>query len=799
MKVYPPQVDGKLGFDAVRARLARTVRTEAAAERARALSPLPDAGSVRTELGRVEALQGILAMGDPAPDIHFEPTGEALARAAPAGAWLEPEELSAIRSLLACVRRVRAWLARTGSESERVAALAALLEPLPALEREIDGVIDAEGRVRDDASDTLVKLRRDEARTRDRLRGALQDALRRANSEGWAVEEQPTIRGGRMVIPLRAEARRKLEGIVHDVSATGQTVFVEPAACVELNNDLRTLEAEVRREIVRLLTRLTNAVRAERARIGANEEAAVYLDLVISKARLANDLDARVPEDLGGGTIVLRAARNPELLLRIAATDVVPLDLELGGDCRLLVISGPNAGGKSVALKTIGLFAVMLASGLPVPCAEGSRFDRFERLFVQMGDDQSVEDDLSTFSSQLRHVRAMLEGADGGALVLLDEAGSGTDPEEGSALAQAALERLLDAGALIVATTHHANLKRFAHEREQACNGMMAFDRERLTPTFRFEAGIPGASYAFEIADRIGFDRAVTDRARELLGADRASLEQLLTDLQARNEALEERINEASAVAAMAEERRHALDERLARLKEATSDIRERALEEAEAVIRDANAEVERAVREIREAEADRTVTRAARERLEGLRSELGESRRRAARKKPRLAAPPSQEPAEEARPIGVGDQVVIDNQGPAGDVLEVRESEAVVAVGSARMRVKLDRLARVGGARAQQVTIRRASAGSGAWTPTEARTRIDLRGRRVDEALAEVVRLIDEAVAAGLPSVEILHGKGTGALRSAIHEYLAGRDDVSGFEEAPVEQGGAGVTVVRI
>lgn len=798
MYVYPPQVEEKLGFGAIRSRLAALVQTDAAGDLARSLVPFADADSARAELRRIEAVQGFLASGEAVPEIHFEPVGQALARAAPAGSWLEPEELAAVRSVLACSRRLHAWLEREGVTSTEAASMAAQFAPNRALEGEIDGVVDAEGHVREDGSDQLVQLYRDAASSRDNLRGAMQDALRRANSEGWATEEQPTIRGGRMVIPIRTEARRKLDGIVHDVSATGQTAFVEPAACVELNNRLREIEAEVRREIIRLLTGLTDSVRAERARIESNESACVYLDLVRAKARLANAMDARVPEDGGSGIVRLKSARNPELLLRIAFDEVVPLDLDLGDTCRLLVISGPNAGGKSVALKTIGLSAVMLACGIPVPCDDGSRFDRFDRLFVQMGDDQSVEDDLSTFSSQLGHIREMLLAADRSALILLDEAGSGTDPEEGSALAQATLESLADSGATIIATTHHAGLKRFAHEREDAMNGMMVFDHERLSPTFRFESGVPGASYALEIADRIGVGRDVTDRARDLLGSERASLERLLTDLQARNEALESRIGDAEAAAGEAEARRRVLEDRVSRLRDETSEIRERALEQADNVLREANAEVERAVREIREAEADRDVTRAARERIEGLQSRVGESRRRAARKRQHAERRPSGE-AEHAGPIREGDQVVIDGKGPSGEVIEMRETEALVAVGSARLRVGLDRLDRVGGPRKQEVTVRRSVDSVGGWSPTTARTRIDLRGLRVDEALAEVVRLVDEAVAAGLSSVEILHGKGTGALRSAIHEYLAARGDVSGFDDAPVEQGGAGVTIVRI
>lgn len=802
MEVFPPRAEEKLGFESVRVRIVEACRSADGAERAALLGPtsVPDAEAA---LERVDRLQDLLRFSDPIPEVTFPSVGEALRRAAPEGAWLELEELHDIRQVAALARRMHTYLAARAEPGSALARTAASLVPLPELERALDGLLDAEGRIREDASPELRRIRLEATRSRERLRSELAATLRRAASEGWATEEQPTVRGGRMVIPVRAEAKRKLDGIVQDVSATGQTAYVEPAACVELNNDLRTLEAAERREIVRLLTVATAVVRASRSQLADDAATLAVVDVLVATARVANRLDARVPERAFDGVVDLRGARNPELLLRLGkgVDSVVPIDVRLDAATRMIVISGPNAGGKSVALKTVGLFASLLASGIPVPCDPGSRFDRFERLFVEIGDDQSVEDDLSTFSSHLAHLRAMLERADERTLVMIDEAGSGTDPDEGSALAQAALEMLLERGARCLVTTHHGPLKRFAHEAAGAANGMMAFDRETLRPTFRFVTGVPGASYAFEIADRLGLHPEVVRRATELVGSDRAAMERLLSDLDARNRDLERQLARAGEAARAAEQRGRILEERLGALQAARQEIRAKALSEAEAVLREANAAVERAVREIRESEAERDVVAEARRRIEATREAVEKQRSRGEKRSGARRAPRNPAPRSVSAPVAlaVGDQVRLDGDGPTGEVLELREHEAVIAMGSARLRVARVRLVRVGGRRRQEVTVRQVSDRPSGWVAASARVRVDLRGMRVDEAIAEVVRFVDEAVAAGLQRVEILHGKGTGALRLSIHEYLSTRADISSIDEAPVDQGGAGVTVVSL
>ncbi len=736
------------------------------------------------ELRIVGHLQACWEAGDRAPEVLFDDIDGFVADVRPQGAWLEPDDLVCIRRFCVCGNQVRQFLSDP-LRPEGLRRLAEAIRSLPEVIRAIDRAVDADGQIKDGASDALRHIRGKKARALSSARRALQKALRKASAEGWAAEDQPTVRGGRLVIPVRAEAKRKFGGIIHDSSSTGQTVFIEPTDCVELNNDVRELEAEERAEIVRLLKALANVIREHSDPLVDNQHRLVQFDVRRAKAILAVQLEGIVPEQLDESVILLKDARNPELVLAGQARTIVPLTLTLGAAHTMLVISGPNAGGKSVAMKTVGLLAHMLACGIPIPAHEDTRFDRFDLLVADIGDEQSVEDDLSTFSSRLRRTRVMLDRANRRSLVLIDEAGTGTDPQEGAALAQAALEVLHESGARVVVTTHHGALKRFAHGTPGASNAMMRFDQDSLLPTYVLDEGLPGASYAFEIADRMGLPANVVERGRKLAGAEQVSLERLLSELQSKNHALESELERQAENALEAKARRTLLEKRLSAIQEEREAIRQRSLAAAEEVLRGANAEVERAVREIRETQADSQVTREARARLDESRKVVAKARSRSRRRgSPKLQEAPG--------PIGQGDRVRIGPDGPTGEVLETDSKEAIVAIGPAHTRVAVSRLIKVGGARKQEVSVRAMS-----LSTEPARLKIDVRGKRALEAISEVERFVDQALSGGLDRAEILHGKGTGALRMSIHEYLDSRQDIAAFEEAPIEEGGAGVTIV--
>ena len=848
MEVFPSSVESKLGFDVLRERLRGLTMSEMGRDRLAGMRLSRDRGWIQAELERVSELQQAFRFDDPLPMHQIADVRSVVRRAAPEGAMVTPEEIADLRTSLITARRLHDYFKVRREKYSRLHETASQIVPLKALEDRIDNVVDADGRIRDDASPELRRLRRLIVQRQAALRETLQKALRQAMSGGHATEDQPTIRNGRMVIPVRAEAKRKIEGFVQDTSASGQTVYIEPTACLELNNEVRELEGEERREVERILREVTAEIRAHLDAIRADLRVLATFDLLQAKARLSNEIDAVVPKINEDGRVQIMSGRNPVLLLHVRAVrdrepersaassgepppvgaqtagggspprEVVPLDLSIGGDFRTLIITGPNAGGKTVAMKTVGVFALMTAYGLPLPVDERSEFSVFDELLVDLGDEQSIEEDLSTFSSHISNLKRMLRKAGDRTLVLIDEAGTGTDPAEGGSLAQAVLEKLTRLGARTIATTHHGTLKVFAHETGGVENGSMEFDQATLSPTYRFQPGVPGSSYAFEIASRIGLDADILERARGLVGEQKTALEELITTFESRTQELEDKISRADEELRQATHEREQYRQRSEKLRREQEAIRRQALEEAERIVSSANARIELTIREIKESEADREATRRAREELEAFRAKIGDRKAKPAagesiaeesiagdpiseetRRESRTMRQPRRGDRADSRPIAVGDQVVLDDGATAAEVLEIENDEAVISFDSMRIRADVSRLRKVGGKRKQQVRVGSITKSGGDMSSLHAQSRVDLRGKRVDEAIDSVTRLIDEALASNLDHVEILHGKGTGALRQAIHEYLSQRKEVASFDDAPWNQGGAGVTYVKL
>ena len=832
MKVYPPSAEDKLGFGVLRRRLDDFALSGLGQDRLGQMRPSSNLDWVQTELARVGELQEALRFDDPVPLDSVLDVREVIRRITPEEAYAPPEDLLALRLVLATTRRLKSYFAQREGKYPSLAERVRRITALKALEDRIGEVVDADGRIRDNASPELFRLRRLIVQRQGQLRETLLRALREAAAQGHATEEQPTIRSGRMVIPVRAEAKRKVQGFVHDVSASGQTVYIEPAASLDLNNEVRELETEERREVERILKAVAARLREHTGEMQGNLRVLAEFDLLQAKAHLANQLDARVPQLNDEGVIDVRDGRSPLLVLHFAnqqeegeaPREVVPLDLTLGDGFQTLVITGPNAGGKTVAMKTVGLFALMTAYGLPIPADARSQMSLFDRLIVDIGDEQSIEEDLSTFTSHVSNLKHMLAQADVRTLVLIDEAGTGTDPAEGGALAQAVLERLTDVGARTIVTTHHGTLKAFAHNREGIANGSMQFDQATLTPAYRFQKDVPGSSFAFEIAGRIGLDASILDRARELVGEQKTALEELIVDFETRNQSLADRLAESEEMVRLAENERQQYQGRAEKLRKERDAIRQQALEEAERIVQGANARVERTIREIKEAQAEREMTQQAREELtryqQNLQKKAQNAARRARREQAgRSAAPKPSRTSERAGkqkrrrngkaqqdrreatsgPLREGDQVVLDGGSTSAEVLEIEGDEAVIALGSMRLRTDLERLTKVGGPRRQQVTVRQPAGKASDLAAVKAQRRIDVRGQRVEEMLPVVERFVDDAVAANLDRIEILHGKGTGALRQAIRERLADLPGVADFEDAPWDEGGPGVTYVAL
>ncbi len=713
------------------------------------------------------------------------------------------EELYDLMRMLASAETARRFLSRHGDELPGLWGIARRMVDLSGLRDELGRAIGDDGEVRDDATPELSRLRRAIRQAQARLRERLAQSLKEAQAEGWSTDEQPTVRGGRLVIPVRAEAKRKVEGFVHDTSATGQTVYIEPTAVLGLNNEVRELEGDVARE----------SPSHSDAAVGLRADPARRHQGHIGRSRSPR----RAPRQSavwGGGC--RRERSNSPTAARSAfarrgircwccglpTRRIAPSSRSiwrLADDERALVITGPNAGGKSVALKTVGLMSVMAACGLLLPVGDESALPFFKRVVVDIGDEQTVDEDLSTFTSHVKTLKHLMRVADDRTLALLDEAGTGTDPAEGGALAQAVIERLVDKGARAIVTTHIGALKVFAHAADRVVNGAMLFDDQALSPTYRLATGVPGSSFAFEIASREGLDGDLVTRARELVGEQAASVEDLLVELAERTRKLEAEQAEVARIKQEAESERKQYEERRSKIREERENLRKQALAEADRIVKEANSAVERTIREIKEAGAEKEATKEARKKLEEV-SE-GITQRAQKNEKKRKARKPKPQPTAATSPlldIQVGDRVTIAGGNAVADVLELRGKEALVSSGSLKMRVPMADLRRVGGRREQKVQVKTSEAG-GKLNVLTAAMSLDLRGQRVDDAQALTFRFVDEAVMAGLDRVEILHGKGTGALRIMVRELLARRHDVKDFGDAPVDQGGAGITVAEL
>jgi len=707
-----------------------------------------------------------------------------LLQSAAIGQALEPAELQDAANTLATAYRARQLTERLAERTPRIAERAAVIGDFHAFVAEVGRAITSRGAVADEASEQLAALRRELRGAHGRLEQRARTALADASRRGIAQEELLTERNGRMVIPVKADFRGQLPGIVHDVSSSGATVFLEPMSVVEAGNEVRELELGEEREIRRVLLRLSTMLGERDQEALATLNAMAALDVLRAKVRLGMRLRCALPRADGdqgwlaeaGSTVVIRA-RHP--LLR---EEVVPIDLDVGDAEPGLLITGPNTGGKTVALKTVGLLTLMAQAGIPVPCDEGSRFVTYPHVYADIGDEQSIEQSLSTFSSHMRTMRGILEAAVPGTLVLLDELGAGTDPEEGAALSRSILEALLDRGCTVIATTHHGELKTFAHDDARMRNASVEFDLETLSPTYHLTIGLPGQSNALAIARRLGIDETVLERAEAQVAPGARELEGLLDEIRRERTAVADARQGEEAARHEAEELRLRLAEQRGQIDVERETILGDARREGEALVSRARRELERLERR----ERDRTADTAAAERLQALDTELEAAAQRA-------QAKPSRQVAAFSEVLTPGDVIRVRDIPQEGEaVTGVGEDGRVeVQFGSMRMKVSVDRIERV-----EAEPAARSGTVVGVPVTTNVSAELDLRGQRAEEAVLTFEGHLDEAFRAGLPFIRIIHGKGTGALRAAIREALARHPLVRRYETAPPREGGDGVTI---
>jgi DNA mismatch repair protein MutS2 len=790
---------GPIEFDKVRGMLAAKTSFSAGRELALALEPSADLEVVEwrqaatAEARRLPTLKPGLTLGG-ARDVR------AIAQRASIGGLLQPVELLDVAATVRAARLWRATLTRLRDQLPNLAQVADRLDEHRPLLEEIAGAIEESGEVADDASPRLRQIRNELRTAQDRLLTRLREMLHSATIRPTLQDAVITQRNGRYVLPIRAEYRNRVKGIVHDQSASGATLFVEPLPIVEAGNRVRELEAQERHEVERILRALSNQVAVHRHDLDATVEALAELDLHQAKGRLADETDAVRPRlhalpRTGSRPIVrLIDARHP--LLR---GEVVPLSLELGGEFDVLVITGPNTGGKTVALKTVGLLALMAQAGLQVPAADGSELAVFHSIQADIGDEQSIEQSLSTFSSHVTHIVRMLRDVDACSLVLLDELGAGTDPQEGSALARAILTYLRDRGAFTIATTHYSELKAFAHQTPRVENASVEFDLRTLAPTYRLLVGVPGQSNALAIAARLGLPAEIVEQARALLDPQTVEAEALLGDIQRERAEVAAATSEARRRAEDAERLRRRTRDELRQTERARREVLRQARAESERLLADLRREADRRLAELRSVGAEPRRVRAAVESLEALRPLT------APEPGPEIEPEPVEDGPVEVRP---GAEIVVPRLGVPARVLQVAPNgDAELDVRGMRVRVRAAELAEARPAsRRDRAAVERETTGAeppiltrATAAPAAPPIQLDLRGLRRDEAAEALDRYLNDAYLGGLRSVRIVHGKGTGAVRAAVREQLSRHPLVSRFAAADAREGGDGATEVTL
>ncbi len=828
--VYPGQFETKIGFDRIRELVKSHCLFEPGKERVEQMGFQSDFQAISVELDLVDEFRRICLEEDEFPIQHFIDNREALKKAEVEGTYLLEEEVSGLVKSLDSVRAILHFF--KSDDEENYPALQELCKPVkvfPFVQDRIAKVLNKHGKIRDNASSTLQQIRRSQQEKQGAVSKKLHQVLSKAQREGWVdADAAPTYRNDRPVIPVMAGNKRKLGGLIHDESATGKTVFIEPAEVVELSNEIRELGYAERREIIQILLDLTADLRPYIPDLLSTQDFLSTIDFIRARSLFAIRIDACRPRIENEQKFDWKEARHPLLYLAHKAEqkEVVPLSFHLSDKNRILLISGPNAGGKSVCLKTIGLLQYMLQCGMLVPCSDESVFGLFAGIFIDIGDEQSIDNDLSTYSSHLLNMKYFIRHAAADTLILIDEFGTGTEPMLGGAIAESILEQLNQTGTSGILTTHYTNLKHYATSSEGIVNGAMLFDNQKMQPLYQLQVGKPGSSFAFEIARKIGLPEEVLASASEKVGKDHIDFDKHLREILRDKNYWEGKRQKIRQSEKKLEELMSRYERELQESEKQRKVIVKEAKQQADAMLSGANKKIEQTIREIREAEAEKERTREVRKELEEFKehievakgkeeehvekrlqeirqrgSEL-EARRPDLRQRSKKTLAQKQE--KEDPEIRVGDMVRIRGQEAAGEVLELKGKNCMVAFGMLKTHTKLDQLEKIHGEEAGRLKIKEGSkVDLGDWDVgmrrMSFRPDIDLRGKRADEAMEMVVDFIDEAIMVGARELRILHGKGNGILRQLIREYLHTVDLVEWYGDEHLDRGGTGITVVRM
>ncbi len=826
--IYPNNFEQKNGFDKIRQLITEKCLSPLGKDKVQEMAFSIQYQEIKVRLGSTEEMVRILQLENEFPANYFFDIRIPLKRIRVEGTFLDEPELFDLRRSLETIRDIVRFF-KNEEEGESaypyLTEMAANVLLFPQILISIDKILDKFGKVKDNASPELARIRREIIQTTSSISRSLQSIMRAAQSEGIVEKDQsPTMRDGRLMIPVAPAFKRKIKGIVHDESASGKTVFIEPAEVVEANNRVRELESEERREVIRILVKMADEIRPFAEDILGSYDYLGQIDFTRAKATLAIEINGILPTFENKRQIDWARAIHPLLYLSHKKQNkpVIPLDIELNEQRRILLISGPNAGGKSVCLKTVGLLQYMLQCGLLIPVHESSRTGIFHDIFIDIGDEQSIENDLSTYSSHLTNMKHFVRRCNENSILLIDEFGGGTEPQIGGAIAEALLERFNRNKSYGVITTHYQNLKHFAEDHEGVINGAMLYDRHLMQPLFTLSIGNPGSSFAVEIARKIGLPEDVIADASEKVGSDYIDMDKYLQDIVRDKRYWESKRQTIRQKEKKLEELSARYEDDLNKIASQRKELMAKAKADAERILAEANAMVENTIRKIKEAQAEKESTRLARKELEEFKAAIAAQeaakddiiarkiqkiQEREERKKQGKPQKQQQVASEKKvfRPeiIEAGDAVRLKGQISVGEVMEINGKNALVAFGMLKSTVQLDRLEKMSKNQIKKEApkttfVSQQTADDIYERKMNFKQEIDVRGMRGDEALQAVVYFIDDAILVGVAQVRILHGTGTGALRQIIRDYLRTVHGVKKYRDEHVQFGGAGITVVE-
>ncbi len=822
-KIYPENFEFKIGFSQIRAMLKEICLSQLGIERVEKLKFTNRKGEIEWELGLTQEFATLLQEGSSFPINYYFDMRSTLEELRTEGRFIEVDKLFNLKRSLDTIVAIINFIERLSAESyPKLRSLLLQVEGLPFVKRNIEVILDSNGKIRDNASPELAQIRADLFSKQTMVSKRLHAIMKQAQKDGLVdIDTNISIRNGRPVIPITAANKRQLQGIVHDESATGKTAYIEPAEVVEMNNQIRELEYAEKREIIKILITFSNDIRPYLDELIAQYNFLSTIDFVRAKAIFANKMGAIKPQMKHLPHLEWYNAIHPLLQFNLAkeGRKVVPLNIKLCEENHILLISGPNAGGKSVCLKTVGLLQYMLQCGLLIPVLEASIAGIFENIFIDIGDEQSIDNDLSTYSSHLLNMKYFLRNGNENTLVLIDEFGTGTEPMLGGAIAEAMLAKLNRLNVYGLVTTHYTNLKHFASSEDGIVNGAMLYDTHKLEPQFKLEIGKPGSSFAFEIARKIGMPEDVLKEATEKIGQDHIDFDKNLRQILRDKHYWESKRQRIRLVEKGLEKSSEQYEKELSKLNEQRKSILSEAKIEAKKIVDEANKKVESTIREIRETQAEKERTKSLRKSLgefketidsnkkdtEWIDKKINKIKNKQKKKKETTETSPAikQVKLTKENPI-VGDKVRIIGQSTIGDLLEINGKNAVLALGNLRSTVLYKKLEVVSNneAKKEQRQYNSTSANisrSLHEKKLKFKSEIDIRGQRAEEALANIQAFIDEAIMVNANELRILHGKGTGALKETIRNLLKSDPAVKSFRDEHVDFGGAGITVVQI